>query len=322
MVRALPWVFLIAAATACAQAVAIRLAYPSGDWWTYANAWIRVENGEPLYAPIQLLGPYSLVRASLVGYAYPPASVVLFAPFASYPAGLIAWTTINIGILLTGLWAIVTRSWPAHRIVAFGLTLAVLSLFAPFLDGVRDENISLIFAGGFAWAWVGGPMTVALAGAFGAITKVSPASILVVLSGKERSRWALAFALVIGMSLVTLPIVGLGSWFDYVRALGNAVPTCYSGNFSIACALPDPESGRAVGILVAAAFLVAALPLRSDFGRLCLAAAAYLAATPDLHPHSWTVLIVLAVVGASRLWPDRTAVLRVSDTRRKAFTCG
>lgn len=311
--RALPWVILIAAAVACAQAVAIRLAYPSGDWQNYANAWNRVAHGLPLYAPLQLAGSYSLLQTTLEGYSYPPASVVLFAPFASYPAGLVAWTTVDIGMLLTGLWAIVSRAWPVHRLVVFGVVLAVLSVFAPFLDGARDENINLMIAGGFAWAWVGGSTAVAIAGAFGAITKLSPAGILVLLSGKDRSRWAVAVALVLVAVLVTLPIVGLNSWFDYVRALGNAVPTCYPGNFSIACALPDPESGRAVGILVAATCLLGALALESRFGRLCLAVAAYLAATFDLHPHSWTVLIVLVVIGASRFWPNRAAASNIGQ---------
>src|SRR5262245_7647409 len=85
------------------------------DWQTYALAWLRVAAGAPLYAPAQVRGPYLLPDMLSQGFAYPPPSVVLFAPFASWPFGFIGWTTLNVGTLLTALWAISTRISPSRR---------------------------------------------------------------------------------------------------------------------------------------------------------------------------------------------------------------
>ena len=38
-------------------------------------------------------------------------SVPLLIPFQGYPLGLAAWITVNLGALLTALWAIVSRAW-------------------------------------------------------------------------------------------------------------------------------------------------------------------------------------------------------------------
>ena len=69
----------------------------------------RMVSGLGIYAPAQLAGSsYNLTHVVLTGYAYPPASVPFYALVASYPIGLAAWLTLNLGLLLAALWAIIT----------------------------------------------------------------------------------------------------------------------------------------------------------------------------------------------------------------------
>src|SRR5579859_7024799 len=58
---------------------------PHVDWQTYTNAWARLVHGGSIYGAMQLGGPYPLIDAVLVGYAYPPPAVVLMAPFTIAP---------------------------------------------------------------------------------------------------------------------------------------------------------------------------------------------------------------------------------------------
>ena len=88
--------------------------------------------GSDYYAPQQLAGAYHLTQVVLVGYAYPPASVPLFLPLETYPLGLAMWITLNLGLLLTSLWTLLSRATPSHRMFAFALVLIALSVFPPF----------------------------------------------------------------------------------------------------------------------------------------------------------------------------------------------
>src|SRR5438105_1983906 len=96
---------------------------PWVDWQTYVNAFVRASHGSGIYAPPQLSGSYLLTRMVLIGYAYPPASVPFFWIFANYPFGLAAWLTLNVGLLLTALWALISRAWPRYRLVLFALVI-------------------------------------------------------------------------------------------------------------------------------------------------------------------------------------------------------
>ena len=90
----LGWLALLLAAAICCFMVFTTMVVftPVGrafaDWLTYVHAVERLLAGNPIYPAEQLSGPYVLPNVTLFGYAYPPSSVPLFIPFASWPFGL------------------------------------------------------------------------------------------------------------------------------------------------------------------------------------------------------------------------------------------
>ena len=156
----LGWIALVLAALTCSfVAITTIVAFaPLGrtfaDWLTYVHAVERVLAGVPIYPEAQLSGPYVLPNATLIGYAYPPSSVPLFIPFVSYPIGLVAWFTLNVGLLVTGLYAIVHRELGRVRPLEFAIVLLGLAFLRGFAEGVAFANASVGLAGVLAWCWV------------------------------------------------------------------------------------------------------------------------------------------------------------------------
>jgi hypothetical protein len=278
---------------------------PFVDWRTYANAAARLLAGEPIYATQQLTGPYHLTEVLLIGYAYPPASVPLMIPFQGYPFGLAAWTTVNLGALLTALWAIVSRAWPTYRLLAFSLALAGLAMFPPFLAGMIAMSTNIGLAGAIGWVAVG--LTARQAGVFGGILGILKvfAGALTFAGVDDKTR-SLAFALLVAASLtlVTVPIVGLGSWQDFAMALTGAVPDCSGFNVSIACTLGPTVGlwwGSVIGVLVGGLAVLGMLACRQPYLLSVLAAIAVMAPANNLHIHYWTIAYVLVVASLARL---------------------
>lgn len=278
---------------------------PFVDWRTYENAAGRLLAGDPIYASQQLTGPYHLTEVLLIGYAYPPASVPLMIPFQGYPFGLAAWITVNLGALLTALWAIVSRAWPTYGLLAFSLALAGLAMFPPFLAGMIAMSTNIGLAGAIGWVAVGLTARQAgvLGGIFGILKVFAAALTFTTLEDKGR---ALAIALVVaaGLALVTLPFVGFASWLDFATALTGAVPDCSGFNVSIACTLGPTVGlgwGSLVGVVVGGVAVLAMLACRQPYLLSVLAAIAVMAPANNLHIHYWTIGYVLVVVSLARL---------------------
>ncbi len=278
---------------------------PFVDWRTYENAAARLLAGSPIYAPQQLTGPYHLTEVLLIGYAYPPASVPLMIPFQGYPFGLAAWITLNLGALLTSLWAIASRAWPTYRLLAFALALAGLAMFPPFLAGMIAMSTNIGLAGAIGWVAVG--LTARQAGVLGgvlAILKVFAGAVTFgAIDGKTRAV-ATAAAVAGVLALVTLPIVSLGSWLEFGAALTRAVPDCSGFNVSIACALGPTlglEWGSIIGIGVGGLAVFAMLATRQPYLLSVLAAIAVMAPANNLHIHYWTIAYVVVVASFARL---------------------
>jgi hypothetical protein len=275
---------------------------PFVDWQTYALAWQRATQGQSIYAPAQVAGSYALKSVVLIGYAYPPATVFLFGPFSSFPAGLVAWITVDLGILLTGVWALITRTWPDRRFLVFAIVLLVLAQFDPLKWGVATGNVSIAIAGGFMWAWLAGPRLAGVAGALAGFLKIAPGTLV---AFALRSGWRAVvpgLAVVAVLVLASLPILGVGSWGDYVTAMINAVPTCDSGFASVpsvACRLPDPTIGRWITIGIAGLLALAAWWIRWRYVAFVCVVAGSLVGAADLHLHDLTVAFVAVLVGVT-----------------------
>lgn len=311
----LGWGALVLAAVVSAASVIfsmIALA-PMGrtfdDWLTYVHSADRLLAGSTIYAPMQLSGPYALPGATLIGYAYPPSSVPLFFPFLTYPAGLVAWLTLNVGLLITGLVAILKRELGRVRPLHVAFLLFGLALVRPFWEGVAIGNASVGLAGVFAWSWALGRerASVGILAGVGATIKLVPA-VIVFWSTPASFPRAVLTAVAVGLALavVTLPIVGIQSWIDYVKALSFSQPACGENSFwfppSVACSLqPIVGVGAAKlgGILLAAIAGMLAMGTRSSVVSFALLTFAWLAPVTDLHAHYLLVVYVLVVVVAA-----------------------
>lgn len=316
----LGWVALVLSAAVCAFTVILSMAVllPLGrtwdDWLTYVHAAQRLLSGSAIYAPMQLSGPYALPGATLIGYAYPPSSVPFFIPFMSYPVGLVAWLTLNVGLLLTGLYAIVGRELGRVRPIAFALVLLGLAMLRPFYEGVAIGNASVGVAGLLAWCWVIGrahSSTGFLAG-LGATMKVVPGVLLFWSTPQTFPRVFLAaLATAAALFAITLPIVGIQSWVDFATALSYSQPACGVDSIppSVACAIkPIVGVGAAklAGIALAVVAGGAAVTVRSPLRAFALIVFAWLAPVTDLHSHYLLVVYVLAVVACAAWFGRRS----------------
>ena len=273
------------------------------DWLTYAHAVERLMAGVPIYPEAQLSGPYVLPSATLIGYAYPPSSVPLFMPFSSYPVGLVAWLTLNVGLVITGLYAVLKHELGRVRPLEFAVVLLGLAFFRGFVEGIAFANASVGLAGLFAWSWVigrgRGPVSV-LAG-LGGTFKLVPGT-MVFWSTRETFPRVLLTAAALGGALfvLTLPLVGIQSWLDYITALSFSIPACGTDPpTSVACSLQPfvgigaAKLGGIVFALVAGGLAVIA---RRPLVSFALVAIAWLSPVTDLHYHYLLVVYVLAVV--------------------------
>lgn len=274
------------------------------DWLTYSRAFERLAAGDPIYAGAQLGGPYHMTDTTRIGYSYPPASLPLLAPFAAFPVGLGVWFVLNVGVFLTGLWAVARRELGPWALGGFGLALLCLGILTAWGEGVAGGNINVALAGILAWAWVIGRGRVgAIAGVL-AVAKILPGSLAFWARPSTLARSlteAAAAALLI--CVLTLPVVGFDAWSDFFRALGNAEPACAYPVPSVACAVaPAIGMGSAMllSIAIGIALALAAVLVRDDYYSFCLVTFAWLAPTADLHVHSWLTVFVLAFVGVSR----------------------
>ena len=107
--------------------------------------------------------------------------------------------------------------------------------------------------------------------------------------------WTAAIA--IGLVVVTLPLVGFGTWATYVDALGAVDPVCGDPdwvNYSVACII-----GSTGGLLLSGlALVVAILVGRTALGWTAVVVA-IMAPASELHLHYFVLVYVLAwiVVG-------------------------
>lgn len=287
---------------------------PFDDWRTYSHAVQRFLSGEPIYAAVQLGGPYQMPRTVNIGYSYPPPSLLLFLPFAREPFGLVVWLTLNATLLLSGVAAIVRSE--LRLPVPWALAVASLSLggFYPFANGMAVGNVNVGIAGLFAWSWVLRNRSSAVGAVAGAaaIVKVFPAAIALWPPNRGVLRSVVTAALVfLSVGLVTLPLFGPAAWRDFVVALGNQQPTCRDEAISVAC-VAGPVVGlglaKLVGIGLALLFAALAVFVQSPFVRFACIAAAMLAPVTDGWPHYWLFPFVLVVAGAASILRQRFMV--------------
>jgi hypothetical protein len=302
--------FVLGAGIFAAQVANATRGYAAGlgtwffDWTFYSAAVERWLAGEPIYpdARISTLG-----SSAGESYAYPPASVPLMAPFASWPVGALAWETLIIAVLLVGVWLPLRAAWPARTRLAMGVVLVLMAFHDGVLQGIALGNVNILTAGMVGVVWTMTPSRVVGPGVL-AVLKVFPLS-LAAPFGLRTLVGALVVAAAI--CLATLPMVGLSSWMDYRHGLEASVPLCGDDrwvNYSLACVLvPLIGIGAAKGltVLLAGALLALSLVLGPRMLGLGAATLAILVPATEVHGHYFAILFVFGVVLVSE-WGIRT----------------
>lgn len=276
------------------------------DWAHNTSAVQRVLAGAPLYAAAQLHGPYPDHVPVMIGFLYPPPAALLLAPFVWYPIGLIAWIVLNVGLLVTGFVAILHKELGRFSAVGLAFVLLGLTVQTAFTEGVAVGNMNVGLAGLLAWTWALGSSDHRigfLAGIAGTV-KLVPA-VLAFWGVRARGWRAFAEALATGvvLSLVALPLTGLGAWFDFFRAEPAAQAVCANWIPALACVFQPALGDAGAKIVVLAVTLLLcllAIRLRNDYLAFACIVAAWLAPVPDLHTHYFLVVYVLLVVGLAR----------------------
>jgi alpha-1,2-mannosyltransferase len=237
------------------SAVAIAFNFWIGDqadWVNYASAVDRVLRGESLYSAAQLGGTYNLPSTVRIGYSYPPASILLFLPFAVIPAGVAIYTVASAAVFLSGMAAVVRREFGHISAGFLGIALIAVVPLPGYLETLRYSNVNLFIAGVFAWLWALPKAERAVGAGLAAsiLLKIFPGFFLgwsVRHVGWRHAAWTVAVVVV--ACVAALPLTGPGAWGDYVTALANAEPSCGQAP-SLTCAL-QPMVGLAAAKAIA-----------------------------------------------------------------------
>ncbi len=187
------------------------------DAGAYLAAAQRLARGDPIYQQYSLDGPFSPGPYGL--YLYPPPLAVATLPFTmlSFQGATVLWYLVRVALLAVACGVMPVR--PTIRLLVF----AVAAVSYPVLKDLNLGNVSVFVTAILAFAWRGldRPLgSVALA----IDMYVRPTLGLLLVWYLLRRRWwpviwTIASGLVI--LLLTLPIVGVQGYLDFVAVLRN-----------------------------------------------------------------------------------------------------
>lgn len=316
---------LVAAAILCIWSIRLwadwqfQVAPPWSDWQTEANAVNRVLDGEPLYAPDQLSGPYYMTSVILRGWTYPPASILILLPFKDEPLGLYLSIATNVGLYLGGLMLILRREFGRNWLPwPLAFVLLGLAVFRPFGEGVVAGNVNVALAGLYALCWASDERRrwIAPVAGIAATFKLFPG--LMVLWAVRRQGLRpifIALATFLVLCLLSVPLVGFQTWRDFFTTLVNAQPPCQSYNtLSFACIfsqLTGVTIAKLIGYGFVVVFGVATILVKDRFWAFFLLGATMLAGVTDMHLHFWVFWYVVLVVGLSLVYARTRPEARV-----------
>lgn len=242
--------FVIVAAAVLLGVVTLLPTQPLRDLDVYLRAGSHWLAGQPVYLDHHVTEVP--VDRSLYPFHYPPLTLPLFGALAALPreAVHVLWLLASAGLALLALRAFaIPWSW----------ALAAL-LWRPFAEGLWVGNVAVPLLAAFALAPRAGAL-LAVPGLFKVYAGL-PAVWLI----RER-RWrdvALAVAVGIALALVTLPLVGVAAWREWLAGLAwwdASIPAL--GSYATGIALGG-HVGLIPALAIAATVLVLALRARGD----------------------------------------------------------
>ena len=263
------------------------------DFQAYAQAAQRLLDGQPLYDPnVDLAGGFAI-------YLYPPPFAVAFIPFALLgdQVGLYAWTALLIGCTVAAVALL-----PVSTRIRWGMLL-LAGLSWPVLYSIKLGQVGpillLLFVLG--WRWLDRPIGLGATIGTGTLIKVQPAllGVWALLTGRPRAALVAAAVVVVAV-VVTLPLVGLTAWSDYVSLLRTvSEPVSTPHNFTVGAVLYQAGMNAETATLIQwvvvvatlAALVVAALRLEAEASYMVAVVATQLV-SPLLWDHYAVVLLL------------------------------
>jgi uncharacterized membrane protein len=289
------------------------------DLTFYWRAAQHVLDGQSVYAPFQLAGPYP-PQGVAYEYLYPPFLAVALAPIvAVFPDQHAAnWLWMAAGFVILALSvAFVMRREQIARGFDHVLLLGVMLAYAPVVSELIIGNVHLLILGLLSGAWLairrGTSRSEMAAGALVGIAtliKVFPGLLLLwfLLTGRTRA-FVAGLATMIVLMLVTLPVVGVQPWLDYPAVLLNlGAPTELTDVLAPTAFLSEVLPALAAKLIVVGiglALVVWSARRRSDAISFAIAVATSVLVSPALYPHYLAILVLpmlLAVRYAPPLW--------------------
>lgn len=243
------------------------------DFGIYLRAGHAFLDGTPVYTETPLTtGP---ADPTLDPFVYPPITLPFFAAFALLPS----W-------LAHVLWLAATFATTVVALRCFGVRwtwVPVLLLWPPIVQGLWVGNADMLVLAAFAAApWY--PALLALPPLVKLQLGVTGLWLV-----RER-RWrslGVAAGIVVGLILATLPLVGIGAWVSWLRALVAFSETARNMPPIVGIALAR-YLPMAVALLLGLLSVGAALRWRGRDGLADLGLAS-LAVSPTLYPHGFPV---------------------------------
>ena len=187
------------------------------DFEAYLAASRRVARGDPVYESYSMAGPFRPGPYGL--YLYPPPLAVVALPFTmlSIPAAEILWYLLRWGLLIVGCAAMPVR--PTVRCLIF----AVAVVTSPVLVDMNLGNVSVLVTIVLTFVWRGldrpsGSVALAID-----MCLRPTLGLVLVWYALRRRWWPIVWTLATGfvIILLTLPIVGLDGYRDYITVLRN-----------------------------------------------------------------------------------------------------
>jgi alpha-1,2-mannosyltransferase len=238
------------------------------------DAWAA---GAPVYAQVPLVRPPD--DLSNYPFLYPPVTLPLFGALAAlpYPVAAGAWMVTSLAAVLGAL-----------RWIGLGWRWCLLFLFwPPVMQGLYVGNVAVPMFALFAAA-VWRPGLLVVPPLFKLYSGIAALSLL------RREHWThlvVGGAVVLGAGLVTLPLVGIGLWGDWIEALQTyqvsqrLLPNNLYG-FGLARHLP-----LVVLAILALVVTVLALRARDRHEQLSRLGVATVVGSPSLFSHGWLVAV-------------------------------
>jgi alpha-1,2-mannosyltransferase len=268
------------------------------DFAAYDSAARRLAVGEPLYLPDT---PARYAAGQYEGlYLYPPPLAIALIPLTVLPpeTATMVWMLLRVAMLVGACAILPVAGWIRAA------TFAVACISYPVLFDLNLGNISLVIVAlaAVAWRWMDRPVA---AFAHASLVAVRfPFGIFFVEWLVERRWRAIAWTIGAGLALIalSLPIVGIGTYLDYVTILRD-LPDISTGphnlslkSFALAVGAPEAVAGllNLVGYAAGLAAIVYAGLRRDRATAFVVTATTTLLVAPFIHPHYLVLLLLPA----------------------------